>query len=242
MSNIETASNNTIAQSRQAVATPSQAPGAWYNPLPNPYAYGLPTNGGNIYNNFGGMYPGGFQGASPYNYGAFPGGFNTAQLGGNVWGGYDFQNNNPNGPLPGYGYESVVGPTTFQAPLSGNGRAPLYSTESKDQELFVAQNGPLINMGTFSLGALLGGSIWSATAGKVIPGLKKGKFARLVGLSMAAVSGLSAFFLGAPKIKEMARPYYSGLDKNDNGHANDGSYGTHRNNDLNIFNLWRTGA
>ena len=240
MSTIEKTNNTTLAQPRQAVAPQSQSPGSWYNPLPNPYLYGIPNNGGNFYGGFGGMYPGGFQGAYPYNYGGFPGGFNTAQMGGNMWGGYNFQNNNPNGALPGYGYNSVIAPTHFQTPLSGDGTEPLYSGTAIYQKAFEYANAPLINMGTLAGGALLGGAIWSATAGKIIPGLKRGKIARLVGFGMAVISGLGAVWIAAPTITKEAKSSYSGKDHADNGIV-DGSYATQRNNDLSLLNMWRSG-
>lgn len=232
---MSTTNNTTLAQARQAVAPQSQSPGSWYNPLPNPYAYGIPNNGGNFYNNFG-AYPGGFQGAYPYNYGGFPGGFNTPQMGGNMWGGYNFQNNNPNGALPSYGYNSVVAPTHFQTSLSGDGTEPLYSGTRVYQDLFAAQNAPLVNMGTLATGALAGATAWTLTAGTLF----KGRLGWAGALITSATAAIGLTMWAAPKLNTAGKAFYTGLDHAENGHV-DGSYATKRNNDLNLLNIFASG-
>ncbi|MCE2929777.1 MAG: hypothetical protein LW809_00100, partial [Vampirovibrionales bacterium] len=126
----------------QATSTQSQSPGGWYNPFPNPYQYGFPTNGGNMYNPMmGGMYGGGMM--NPMMGGMYGGGMMNPMMGGmngggmmnpmmagaygtptNIYGSYDYQNTNPNSAVPGYGYQSAIAPTSFTSPLSGNGVAP----------------------------------------------------------------------------------------------------------------------
>jgi hypothetical protein len=223
--------------SNPAVATQSQSAGGWYNPLPNPYAYGLPSNGGIVgglgMNGMGmygmgmngmGMYGGGFGGGFGGQYGpglinpavaAYGGGFNT-----NMYGGYNYQNNNPNSALPGYGYDSVVAPTTFASPLSGDGTAPNSAGDRIYQEDFVKGNQwAAIGLG-IGTGLVAGTLAWGATLGRSI---KRGAGAKLgLGLSIVGCSlaGIGAFTWANQKF---SRAIYTGLDKNDNGH-NDGSW------------------
>jgi hypothetical protein len=230
------AGENNIGPFRRGDAPQTNNPNAWYNPLPTPYAYGqFPTNGGNIYNNFaggfygspgfaGGLGAGGFAGG----FGGGFGGIGTAQPVGNVWGGYDItNNNNPNGPLPGYGYSGVVSPSVFQTPLSGNGTAPLLTQGRVYQELYVERNNNAVHWGIGAGGAAFGAMathivtnpIWRALP---LPRFVKSKLGPLVTLTGAAFAGLAATVATAPWVDQTLKQVGSSLDWNDNG-RDDGS-------------------
>jgi hypothetical protein len=230
--------------SNPAVATQSQSAGGWYNPFPNPYAYGLPSNGGIVgglgMNGMGmygmgmngmGMYGGGFGGGFGGQYGpglinpavaAYGGGFNT-----NMYGGYNYQNNNPNSALPGYGYESAVAPTTFTAPLSGNGVDPNSSGSRVHQELFYWQNIPSLSMAGGLFGGLAGLVGWSATLGHKIKGKPGNIGAALFTIAAAVVGGV----MSKKYHEDRLQREYTGYDYADNGQM-DGSYTVQRGYDI----------
>ena len=245
------------AQVNQISAVQSQSPGAWYNPLPTPYAYGqFPTNGGSIYDPsmMGGMNPmmmGGMN--NPMMMGGMNnpmmmGGMNNPMMmggmygspavTGNVYGGYDYQNNNPNSALPGYGYNRVVAPTSFTTPLSGTGVDPLYTGNRIYQDHFSTSNAPFVTWASGLTGAFVGGTLWAQTAGRGFRGARgwvgrTGNFlqvgAVLAGAVIGAITG-NRFFDGILKAQ------YTGLDHADNGIL-DGSYTTQRGNDVSLPRL-----
>jgi hypothetical protein len=231
--------------SNPAVATQSQSAGGWYNPFPNPYAYGLPSNGG-IVGGFGmngmgmngmGMYGGGFGGGFGGQYGpglinpavaAYGGGFNT-----NMYGSYNYQNDNPNSALPSYGYDTAVAPTTFTAPLSGNGTDPNSSGNRVFQEQFVDKNEPFMNLFGALGGAGVGLGIWGLSLGQVVKRGRGGNVGALVFTGLGALAGglgLNVLF------NKFGKPIYTGLDYADNGHI-DGSYTTQRGYDVAITKI-----
>ncbi len=206
-------------------ATQSQSAGGWYNPFPNPYPYGFPTNGGNMYNPMmGGMNGGGMFGANP--------------IAGNVYGSYDYQNNNPNSALPGYNYQSAIAPTSFTSPLSGNGVAPNSSGDRIYQEHFAESNRPLVSMASGAVGGFTAGALWMGTAGRVFRGArggwgKFGNFCQLLAIGAGAVAGS---VMGDRFMGDKLKAYYTGLDYQENGNM-DGSYTSQRGYDVSLLKI-----
>jgi hypothetical protein len=220
-----------------AVATQSQTPGGWYNPLPNPYPYGMPSNGGSIgglgmNGIYGGGFGGGFVGGLGGQYGpglinpavaAYGGGGNIS----NIYGSYDYQNNNANSALPSYGYNSVVAPTTFTAPLSGNGVDPNSSGSRVHQELFYWQNIPSLTMAGGLIGGGIGLGLWSGTLGHKIKGKPGNIGAALFTIAVALAGGV----LSKKYHEDRLQREYTGYDYADNGQM-DGSYTVQRGYDI----------
>jgi hypothetical protein len=269
---------NTLASPRQAapreansssMATQSQNPGAWYNPLPNPYAYGLPSNGGNIYDPMmmggmygggispygggmpfgggmpygGGMYGGGmmpFGGGMPYGGGMYGGGispygggmYGSAGVTGNVWGGFNYENNNPNSAVPGYGFNGVLGPTHFQTSLSGDGVDPHASTNRIFQEHFAESNMSLAHGALFGTGFLGGMAFIQATPLRHL----RGPFGNALKCGSAVLAGGALMLLGSPSAKKFLERQYTGFDHANNGSI-DGNYTTERNYDVSITKI-----
>ena len=216
-------------------ATQSQTPGAWYNPFPNPYPYGFPTNGGNMYN-LGGAYgnPYGAGYGSPYGAG-----YGINPIAGNAYGGYDYQNTNPNSAVPGYGYQSAIAPTSFTSPLSGNGVAPNSAGNRIYQEHFAESNAPLVTMASGAVGGVTGGVLWALTLGRAFRGArggalgKAGAIFQVLAIGAGAVAGA---VMGNRFMGDKLKAYYTGLDYNENGNM-DGSYTSQRGYDVSLTKI-----
>jgi hypothetical protein len=219
-------------------ATQSQTPGAWYNPFPNPYPYGFPTNGGNMYNfgaGYGNPYGAGY--GNPYGAGygnPFGAGYGVNPVAGNVYGGYDYQNNNPNSALPGYGYQSAIAPTSFTSPLSGNGVAPNSAGNRIYQEHFAADNAPLVTMASGAVGAFATGMTWAGTIGK--SRIFNNKFGIFLQAGITLAGAVAGAVMGNRFMGDKLKAYYTGLDYNENGNM-DGSYTSQRGYDVNLLKI-----
>ena len=225
-------------------ATQSQTPGAWYNPFPNPYPYGFPTNGGNMYNPMMGGMMNPMMGGGMMNPMMGGGMMNPMMAGAygtptNIYGGYDYQNNNPNSALPGYGYQSAVAPTSFTSPLSGNGVDPNSSGNRIFQEHFASDNSPFVTAASGALGAVAGGGLWAHTFGiafrRARGGVlgKTGVIFQLLAMGAGAVAGA---VMGNRFMANKLKSYYTGLDYADDGNLN-GSYTSQRGYDTSLTKI-----
>jgi hypothetical protein len=236
-----------------AAAIQSQSPGGWYNPFPNPYTYGFPSNGADIYG--AGLYGAGMgmgmgmgMGAGLYGAGMGMGSgvINPAVAGiyganggiNNLYGSYNYQNKNTNSALPGYNYQSAVAPTTFTAPLSGNGVDPNSSGSRIYQEHFSEQNTPLVSVASGGVGALTAGGLWVFTLGRCFRGAtgamsKAGNVLQLLAMGAGAAAGA---VIGNRFLADKLKAYYTGLDYADNGNM-DGSYTAQRGYDASLTKI-----
>jgi hypothetical protein len=220
-------------------ATQSQTPGAWYNPFPNPYPYGFPTNGGNMYNPMMGGMMNPMMGGGMMNPMMGGGMMNPMMAGAygmptNIYGGYDYQNNNPNSALPGYGYQSAIAPTSFTSPLSGNGVAPNSAGNRIYQEHFAADNAPLVTMASGAVGAFATGMTWAGTIGK--SRIFNNKFGIFLQAGITLAGAVAGAVMGNRFMGDKLKAYYTGLDYNENGNM-DGSYTSQRGYDVNLLKI-----
>jgi hypothetical protein len=234
----------TSSTPNSAVAVQSQSPGGWYYPFPDPYNYGFPSNGANIYGAGMGM----GMGAGMYGMGMGmgmgmgSGVINPAVAGiyganggiNNLYGSYNYQNKNTNSALPGYNYQSAVAPTTFTAPLSGNGVDPNSSGSRIYQEHFSEQNTPLVSVASGAVGFCATGLTWAATMGK-LP-IFDNKFGTILNTGIAIAGAAAGAIIGNRFLSDKLKAYYTGLDYADNGNM-DGSYTAQRGYDASLTKI-----
>ncbi len=234
-----------------AAALQSQSPGGWYNPFPYPYTYGFPSNGADICG--AGIYGMGM-GAGMYGagmgmgmgMGMGSGVINPAVAGiyganggiSNLYGSYNYQNKNTNSAIPGYNYQSAVAPTTFTAPLSGNGVDPNSSGSRIYQEHFSEQNTPLVSVASGGVGLFTAGALWMFTLGRFFRGSKgpmrkAGDVLQLLAMGVGAAAGA---VMGNRFLGDKLKAYYTGLDYADNGNM-DGSYTAQRGYDASLTKI-----
>jgi hypothetical protein len=210
----------------------SQRVGAHFNPFPLPYAYNqLPSNGANIYAGMMGGYPG-MMGGYPGMMGGFRGLSNGgATIAGNLYGGYEYQNDNPNSPMPSYGYSGALGPTHYQTPLSGDGTAPNQASHTIYAKQFVDRNDSWVFGGIALASSYISGSAFNQIL-NIFTGARsfgRGSALRfLATVGVSALVGVASAFKFAPSVRKALEGWYTGADYNDNGHV-DGSYTTQRN-------------
>jgi hypothetical protein len=193
--------------------------------------------------NFGAGYgnPYGAGYGNPYGAGygnPFGAGYGVNPVAGNVYGGYDYQNNNPNSALPGYGYQSAIAPTSFTSPLSGNGVAPNSAGNRIYQEHFAADNAPLVTMASGAVGAFATTALWSWTGGRAFRGARGGwgKFGNIFQMLAIGVGAVAGAVMGRRFMDDKLKAYYTGLDYNENGNM-DGSYTSQRGYDVNLLKI-----
>jgi hypothetical protein len=237
----------TSSTPNSAVAVQSQSAGGWYNPYPDPYLNGFPSNGANIYGAGMGMGAGMYgmgMGAGMYGAGMGMGSgvINPAVAGiyganggiNNLYGSYNYQNKNTNSALPGYGYQSAVAPTTFTAPLSGNGVDPNSSGSRIYQEHFSEQNTPLVSVASGAVGFCATGLTWAATMGKLA--IFDNKFGTILNFGIAIAGAAAGAIIGNRFLSDKLKAYYTGLDYADNGNM-DGSYTAQRGYDASLTKI-----
>jgi hypothetical protein len=152
----------------------------------------------------------------------------------NLYGSYNYQNKNTNSALPGYGYQSAVAPTTFTAPLSGNGVDPNSSGSRIYQEHFSEQNTPLVSVASGAVGACATGLTWAATMGKL--SMFKNKFGDILQVGIAIAGAAAGAIIGNRFLADKLKAYYTGLDYADNGNM-DGSYTAQRGYDASLTKI-----